>query len=109
MKLYGIWIALEDADVDNGCMWFVPGSHREGTSYQFLRADTESEIVIAFEGQGPQNKLEEYVVTPVKKGGLVLIHGDVVHKSEHNHSKRSQHIYTFNVYAAASATYSPRT
>ena len=53
MKLYGIWIALEDADVDNGCMWFVPGSHREGTSYQFLRADTESEIVIAFEGQGP--------------------------------------------------------
>ena len=22
------WIALDDATVDNGCMWFVPGSHR---------------------------------------------------------------------------------
>ena len=106
-KLYGVWIALEDADVDNGCMWFVPGSHREGTSYRFLRTDTESGIVTTFEGQGPQNKPEEYVVTPVKKGGLVIIHGDVVHKSEQNHSDRSRHVYTFNVYDAASATYSP--
>jgi phytanoyl-CoA hydroxylase len=23
------WIALDEATVDNGCMWFVPGSHRE--------------------------------------------------------------------------------
>lgn len=107
-KLHGVWIALEDAEVDNGCMWFVPGSHREGTSYRFLRNDTESGIVTAFEGQQPQNKPEEYVVAPVKKGGLVIIHGDVVHKSEQNHSNRSRHVYTFNVYDAALATYSPQ-
>ena len=55
----------------------------------------------AFEGQQPQIKPEEYaweyVVAPVKKGGLVIIHGDVVHKSEQNHSDRSRHVYTFNV------------
>ena len=107
-KLHGVWIALEDAEVDNGCMWFVPGSHREGTSYRFLRNDTESRIVTAFEGQGPQNKPEEYVVVPVKKGSLVVIHGDVVHKSEQNHSDRSRHVYTFNVYDTAMATYSPQ-
>ena len=80
MKLHGIWIALEDACADNGCMWFVPGSHQQGLSmtYRFLRTDTKSGV---FEGQCPQNKPEEYVVTPVKKGSLVLIHGDVVHKS----------------------------
>ncbi len=25
-----VWIALEDADVENGCMWFIPGSHKLG-------------------------------------------------------------------------------
>ena len=107
-KLYSVWIALEDADVDNGCLWFIPGSHQERTSYRFLRTDTESGTVTAFEGEEPQNKAEEYVVTPMKKGGLVIIHGDVIHKSEHNHSDRSRHAYTFNVYDAASATYSPQ-
>ena len=25
------WVALDDVDLDNGCMWMVPGSHRWGT------------------------------------------------------------------------------
>lgn len=25
-KLVGLWIALEDATLDNGCLWFIPGS-----------------------------------------------------------------------------------
>ena len=24
----GSWLALDDVDTDNGCLWFVPGSHR---------------------------------------------------------------------------------
>mmetsp|Transcript_24113 Transcript_24113/g.37869 ORF Transcript_24113/g.37869 Transcript_24113/m.37869 type:complete len:139 (-) Transcript_24113:462-878(-) len=24
------WCALDEAKVDNGCMWFVPGSHKHG-------------------------------------------------------------------------------
>jgi len=108
MTLYGIWIALEDACIDNGCMWFVPGSHQQGASFRFLKTETDSGIVTAFEGEAPQNKPEEYIATPVKKGGMVLIHGDVVHKSEHNHSDRSRNIYTFNVFDAASSSYSPQ-
>ena len=26
-RLLGIWIALEDATLENGCLWFIPGSH----------------------------------------------------------------------------------
>src|SRR5215210_2615116 len=25
------WLALDDADVENGCIWVIPGSHRNGT------------------------------------------------------------------------------
>lgn len=28
MKLFGIWIALEDAKEENGCLYFIPGSHK---------------------------------------------------------------------------------
>lgn len=24
----GVWIALEDATLENGCLWFMPGSHK---------------------------------------------------------------------------------
>jgi hypothetical protein len=27
-SLCGVWIALDDATVDNGCLWVQPGSHR---------------------------------------------------------------------------------
>lgn len=27
LKIMGVWIALEDATVENGCLWFIPGSH----------------------------------------------------------------------------------
>ena len=108
LRLYGIWIALEDACMDNGCLWFVPGSHRQGTSLRMLRKETESGVTAVLEGEGPQNKPEEYIATPVKKGGLILIHGDVVHKSEQNYSNRSRHIYTFHLFDTGSATWSPQ-
>jgi len=30
--LAGLWFALEEATLENGCLWFIPGSHkgREG-------------------------------------------------------------------------------
>ena len=106
--MYEVWIALEDACVDNGCLWFVPGSHQEGTSLRLLRKETESGITTVLEGQKPQNKPEEFIATPVKKGDLILIHGDVVHKSEQNQSDRSRNIYTFHLFDTASATWSPQ-
>lgn len=27
-RVLGLWIALEDATVNNGCLWFIPGSHK---------------------------------------------------------------------------------
>ena len=40
-------------------------------------------------------------------GSLVLIHGLVVHQSEHNKSSLSRHAYTFHVVDLGRSTYSP--
>ena len=42
----GIWIALEDAKIENGCLWFIPGSHKEVISQgdvpvRFIRVKPE--------------------------------------------------------------------
>ncbi|KAF2477120.1 phytanoyl-CoA dioxygenase family protein [Lindgomyces ingoldianus] len=54
-------------------------------------------------GQGVGNnnnsgeKKEEYTIGEVKAGTLVLIHGNILHKSERNTSGKSRFIYTFHV------------
>jgi len=33
LSTMGIWIALHDANIENGCLWGIPGSHKKPTSY----------------------------------------------------------------------------
>lgn len=42
-----------------------------------------------------------------KIGGLILIHGEVVHKSEPNLSEKSRHVYTFHIMEAKDTAWSP--
>ncbi len=44
-----------------------------------------------------KNEDEEYELGEVKAGTLVLIHGNLLHKSEKNLSGKSRFIYTFHV------------
>lgn len=39
-------------------------------------------------------------------GTCILIHGQVVHRSDHNKSDKSRHAYTFHVYDAKNSKYS---
>ncbi|KIW68820.1 hypothetical protein PV04_04740 [Phialophora macrospora] len=113
----GFWIALEDATVRNGCLSFAPGSHRRapirerfvrkadnspGTTFvpvpdeaaQWPR-DFQHEPKSQSEAQ-PSHE-EEYTLGEVKAGSLVLIHGNILHKSEKNTSPQGRIIYTFHI------------
>lgn len=37
-QVMGVWIALEDATLDNGCLWFIPGSHRSQYTHTHIHA-----------------------------------------------------------------------
>lgn len=106
MNLVGFWIALEDADVENGCLWFAPGSHKSGIVGRLKRHYNSDNIDTVYEGDAPSTKPDEFVSVPVRKGSLVLIHGEVVHKSGANCSDRSRNIYTFHLYDAGTSTWS---
>ncbi|CAO3634948.1 unnamed protein product [Cunninghamella echinulata] len=93
----GFWFALEDCTDENGCLWFVPGSHKNvPVSKRFVR-NPEGGTMFIGEDQVPSIDESKYVRKEVKAGTLVLIHGSVVHKSAPNYSKHSRFIYTFHV------------
>ena len=37
LKLFGFWFPIDDATVENGCLWFAPGSHKLPISRHFER------------------------------------------------------------------------
>jgi hypothetical protein len=37
LKLFGFWFPVDDATIDNGCLWFAPGSHKLPVSRHFIR------------------------------------------------------------------------
>lgn len=106
----GFWIALEDATAGNGCLSFAPGSHRRtpvrsrfvrkeggGTAFADVSGGRYPTGLEVEEFRREEEGEEEYRLGEVKAGTLVLIHGNLLHKSERNLSERSRFIYTFHV------------
>ena len=101
----GLWFALEDATVDNGCLWVLPGSHRDPLHARFARKANNPQAT-AMDGEFPPFDEETYTPLEVQAGSLVLLHGSVLHASKANTSSRSRHAYTLHFKSRAS-TWSP--
>lgn len=93
----GFWFALEDCTEHNGCLWFIPGSHKTTPINRRFVRDPNGTGTTFIGEEELQVDESKYVKSEVKAGTLVLIHGSVVHKSAPNYSKDSRFIYTFHV------------
>ncbi|KAJ8747789.1 hypothetical protein K2173_002185 [Erythroxylum novogranatense] len=89
----GLWLALEDAKVVNGCLWAIPGSHKNGLVRRFLRGEQG----VYFDRPSPSYDQKDFVPIEVKAGSLVVIHGDLIHQSFENMSPKSRHAYSLHV------------
>ncbi|KAI1904754.1 hypothetical protein AGOR_G00008950 [Albula goreensis] len=96
-RVMGVWIALEDATQENGCLWFIPGSHKNGITRRMVRTPKGTFPLTDFVGRERDYDDKLFIPAPVKKGGVVLIHGEVVHRSAQNTSDHSRHVYTFHI------------
>ncbi|XP_042392687.1 phytanoyl-CoA dioxygenase-like isoform X2 [Zingiber officinale] len=89
----GLWLALEDATINNGCLWAIPGSHKNGLKRRFIR----DENGVHFDEPSPSYDQKDFVPLEVKEGALVVIHGDLIHQSFENKSSKSRHALSLHV------------
>jgi phytanoyl-CoA hydroxylase len=95
MSCVGLWFALEDATLENGCMWALAGRHRELLRSRLLRqADGSLGYVVYDPAPIPA---EGALPLEARRGTLILLHGQLPHLSGPNHSSKSRHAYTLHV------------
>jgi phytanoyl-CoA hydroxylase len=94
------WFALEDADVDNGCLWVEPSGHRGPLRERFVRDDRRTRLDRLDDTPWPDESAS--VALPCKAGTLVVFHGLLPHGSRANRSPRSRYAYTLHATDAAS-------
>jgi len=99
------WFALEDATIDNGCLWVEPGGHRGPLRERFLR-DGDHITMEKLDGT-PWPDDSTAVPLEAKAGDLVCFHGLLPHYSAPNRSAVSRHAFTLHV-TDARTVYSPR-
>jgi phytanoyl-CoA hydroxylase len=99
------WFALEDANVDNGCLWVEPGGHRGPMRERFVR--NGDDISMEKLDPTPWPDTTRAVAVEAKAGTLVCFHGLLPHYSAPNRSPVSRHAYTLHATDAAAA-YSPQ-
>ncbi len=91
----GFWFALEDATLENGCLWAKPGGHRTALRSRFRRkagGGTEFQIL-----DSAPFEMEGMIPLEVKKGACIVLDGLLPHYSLPNTSGRSRQAYSIHV------------
>jgi phytanoyl-CoA hydroxylase len=90
----GFWFALEDASVENGCMWANPGGHRTSLRSWFRRKDGGGTEFQTFDDTPIE--MEDMIPLEVKKGACIVLDGLLPHCSRPNTSGRSRQAYAIH-------------
>lgn len=73
-SLTAVWIALDDATVENGCLWVLPGSHRRGVLYPD-RDQEDPRFDCTIEAYDFPYRDEDSVPVEVPAGSAVIFNG----------------------------------
>ena len=87
MRALTFWLALDDATIENGCLWMAPGSHKKGTMPHIKNSNG----VLECEGSEIMGQAIE-----LKAGSCVLFDGFTAHYSRGNKSKEHRRVLTTN-------------
>lgn len=92
----GIWVALEDATLENGCLQGIPGLHKEPLPRSLFRRteNGESETVVFDDSPWPE---DQRLPLEVKRGSVLVFSGQFPHLSAPNTSDKSRHAYTIHL------------
>lgn len=99
-SLIGAWAAVDDATVENGCLWVLPGTHRPGILYPQKPHGKPGEFDASEESVGFDDRDEIPVEIP--SGSVVFFNGYLLHRSRVNRSKGYRRAIVNHYMSAAS-------
>ena len=82
------WYAVDDSDVENGCMRVIPGSHRWGILEHGKSATPGNLLSINQEVKSDELDDSQAVDLILKAGEISIHHGHLIHGSNPNRSNR---------------------
>jgi len=79
------WIAIDDSDHTNGCVYYLRGSHRQGTLPHIASQVQGNSLKIK---NPPDPASADEVPGVLSRGGAIIHHCCLLHRSEQNTSNR---------------------
>ena len=95
LSCLGIWFALDDCTIDNGCLLACKGSQwRPLTARCLTNHDSDSSTL-----HGELPKVDLLTMEPIQcpKGSMVVFGGETIHASARNCSAFKRHAYVFHL------------
>lgn len=86
------WVALDDATIENGCLWMVPGSHHESIALRPHRPASEGSHILMTEAVSK----DEGVPIELPAGSCVIWHGRTLHGARGNLTSKPRRAYITN-------------
>jgi phytanoyl-CoA hydroxylase len=99
-SLTGGWIALDDATVENGCLYVIPGSHKTGVLWPQRTHDDRRFDCAGETYQFPYND-NDAIPVEVKAGAIVFFNGYLLHRSLPNKAQSGFRRVLVNHYMSA--------
>jgi len=96
LSVKGFWFALEDATLENGCMWAIPGGHKNPLKSLFFRSESGEGTEMEIYDDMPW-ETSKLVPLEAKAGTMVVLHGLLPHMSYANRSARTRYAYTMHL------------
>lgn len=99
-SLTGGWIALDDATIENGCLWVIPGSHKHGIIWP-QRPHHDPRFDASGEAYNFPYEDSQAVPVEVKAGTVVFFNGYLLHRFLPNSTKAGYRRALVNHYMSA--------
>jgi phytanoyl-CoA hydroxylase len=99
-SLTGAWIALDDATVENGTLWVIPGSHKHGILWPQHEHD-DRRFDCAEETFGFPYSEKDEIPVEVEAGTILFFNGYLLHRSQPNRAAAGYRRVLVNHYMSA--------
>jgi ectoine hydroxylase-related dioxygenase (phytanoyl-CoA dioxygenase family) len=100
-SLTGGWLAMDDATVENGCLWIIPGSHQRGILWPQRKNDGDRRWDCTGISHSFPWTDDDAIPVEVRAGSIVFFNGYLLHRSLPNHAQSGYRRVLVNHYMSA--------